>query len=271
MVRQDRGVAASDLKCFKFAYCSAETPTSPTANSNAAAFTCLPFYLSSAIFQNFPVQNFVRKLTWYILYHFTSIFLAMESQCFTKIIAALVSNRLQTDVTHSGEFVQCLRRWCQAAGSSQTSLLNVLNSQIPVLGPWSLTARMVLSPPATVPSPGDAAYSISLVAHGGWGKEDFYVTARWMDHNRKKNGVERMLEVSRYHELESPTGSAGDAEEAASTAKCRGLRWSASPPKKKQAPCGKGSKGWSRWHHSRESTHNKFYFSFSYTEDNHEA
>lgn len=63
MVRQDKGIAASDLKCSEFAYRPAETPTSPTATSNAAAFTLFSFLPELCYnFQNFPAQNFVGKL-----------------------------------------------------------------------------------------------------------------------------------------------------------------------------------------------------------------
>lgn len=48
MVRQNKGVAASDLNCSESTYSPDEALTSPTATSNAAAFT-FPFYLSSVI------------------------------------------------------------------------------------------------------------------------------------------------------------------------------------------------------------------------------
>lgn len=117
MVREDKGVAASALKCSKFAYSPSETATSPPEISNAAAFTCFLFYLCYK-FQNFALQNFVRKLH--------SILLVMESQCFTNEYCCF-SVPPASDSCESG--ADSLRGVWRARGSSQTLPLLVLSSE----------------------------------------------------------------------------------------------------------------------------------------------
>lgn len=145
------------LKAQKFAYSPAETATSHPEINNAAALICLLFYLCYN-FQDFPVQNVVRKL------HL--ILLVMESQCFTKDYCCF-SVPPACDSCKSE--VDSLRGVWRARGSSQTLLLQTLSSKCfccsPVLGPWVLAARMALSPPATTLTP----TRLHTLSH--WGRE----------------------------------------------------------------------------------------------------
>lgn len=173
MVRQDKAVTASDLKCSESTYSPAETLTCPTATSNAAAFTCFTFYLSSVL--SFKPFLFTTSLeNWPNTSYTTSIFLATESHCFTMIIVALVSPQLLTHVnqkmTQRSLFSAPEKRSQCQAGAFRLCFLtcSVLSasSEVPVLGPCSFTARWLCP---LLPLPCllcYAAHTISLVARG---------------------------------------------------------------------------------------------------------